>query len=53
MNLPSNSVASIILRGNHFGAARGTTQTVLLLIGLVFAGVLFWAIERNRRASSR
>jgi hypothetical protein len=53
MTSHSNSLASLVLRGNHFGGPRGTTETVLLLIGLAFAGLIVWAIEHSRRTTSR
>jgi hypothetical protein len=53
MNTSPNSIAVFAMRGGHFSAARGTTETVLLLIGLAFAGLLVWAIEHSRRTTSR
>jgi hypothetical protein len=53
MATSSNSLATFILRGGHFGGPRGTTETVLLIIGLAFAGLIVWAIEHNRRTTSR
>jgi hypothetical protein len=53
MNISPSSQASLVLRGSHFGAARGTTEVVLLLIGLAFAGLIVWAIERNGKATTR
>jgi len=31
------------------GGHRGGFEVVLLLVGVAFAGVLVWAIERSRR----
>jgi hypothetical protein len=51
-NNPS-SLATLILRNGHFGPTHGTTQIVLVLIGLAFAGLIVWAIERNGKATTR
>ena len=53
MTTSPNSLASFVVRSGHFGAARGTTEIVLLLIGLAFAGLIVWAIERNGKATTR
>ncbi|WP_263358432.1 hypothetical protein [Acidicapsa ligni] len=40
-------LAFILLRGHRFGGAHGNAEFVLLLVGLGFAGVLVWAIQRS------
>jgi hypothetical protein len=52
MVMHPSSLASLYFRGYH-SAARGNTELVLVLIGLVFAGLMVWAIERSGRATSR
>ena len=52
MTTSPNSLATLVLRG-HFGGPRGTTETVLILIGLAFAGLIVWAIEHGRRTTTR
>jgi hypothetical protein len=45
----SSSLALFLLRGFHFGGGgRGGSGFALLLVGLVFAGMLFWAVQRSR-----
>jgi hypothetical protein len=52
MNVPDlNSVATI--RFGHFGGhIGGGTYLALLLIGLCFAGLLFWSIGRSGRSTT-
>jgi hypothetical protein len=50
MATPPSSLAVLLLRGDHFG--RGGADSVLLLIGLVFAGVLVWAIQRSGKRTT-
>jgi len=47
----TNALAFVLLRGFHFGG-RGGAEFVLLLIGLGFAGVLVWAIERRGKSTT-
>jgi len=46
----SNSLAVFLLRGFHGG--RGGTDFVLLLVGLGFAGLLVWAIQRSGKPTT-
>jgi hypothetical protein len=48
----SSSLATILLRGHHFGGGRSGAEYVLLLVGLGFAGVLVWAIQRSGRSTT-
>jgi hypothetical protein len=52
MNSSSSSLATLFLRGPHFGGGRGGSEFVLLLIGLGFAGLLVWAIQRSGRSTT-
>jgi len=45
-----NSLAMI--RFGHFGGRGGGAGFVLLLVGLGFAGLLFWAIGRSGRSTT-
>jgi hypothetical protein len=42
-----NALALIYRHGYRIGGGRGSAEVVLLLVGLVFAGVLVWAIQRS------
>jgi len=44
-------MAMLLLHGFHLGG-RGGTQTVLLIVGLGFAGLLVWAIQRSGRSTT-
>jgi hypothetical protein len=46
----SNSLGLMLLRGFHGG--RGGADFVLLLVGLGFAGVLVWAIQRSGKPTT-
>lgn len=37
---------------HRFGGGRGNTEFGLLLIGLAFAGVLVWAIQRSGKPTT-
>jgi len=50
MQLVSNSLA--MMRFGHFGGRGGAAEVVLLLVGLCFAGLLFWAIGRSGRSAN-
>ncbi len=45
-----NSLA--MARFGHFGGGRGGAEFLLLLVGLCFAGFLFWAIGRTGRSAN-
>ena len=45
-----NSLA--MMRFGHFGGRGGGAGFFLLLIGLCFAGLLFWAIGRSGRSTT-
>jgi hypothetical protein len=46
-------MAMILLDRFHFGhPGRGGAGYVLLLIGLAFAGLLIWAIQRSGRTTN-
>ncbi|HEY5083056.1 MAG TPA: hypothetical protein VII48_00920 [Rhizomicrobium sp.] len=47
----ANALALVRFGGPHFGG-RGAGDFILLLIGLVFAGALIWAISRPGRTSA-
>jgi hypothetical protein len=46
----SNSLALLLLHGYRLGG-RGGADFVLLLIGLGFAGLLVWAIQRSGKSA--
>jgi len=46
----SNSLGLMLLHGFHGG--RGGADFVLLLVGLGFAGVLVWAIQRSGKPTT-
>jgi hypothetical protein len=48
----SSSLALILLHGYHFGGGRGAANGVLLLVGIGFAGLLVWAIQRSGRSTT-
>jgi hypothetical protein len=48
--LAMNSFA--MMRFGHFGGRGGGAEVVLLLVGLCFAGLLFWAIGRSGRSTT-
>jgi len=52
MTISSSSLALLLLHGYHFGRGRGGADGVLLLIGLGFAGLLVWAIQRSGRSTT-
>jgi hypothetical protein len=49
-NFAMHSLA--MMRFGHFGGRGGGTEVVLLLVGLCFAGLLFWAIGRSGRSTT-
>jgi hypothetical protein len=52
MTPSSSSLATLFLRGYHFGGGRGNAEFVLLLAGLGFAGLLVWAIQRSGKSTT-
>ncbi len=50
MTASSTSLAMLTLA--RFGGGRGGAEIVLLLIGLGFAGLLLWAIERSGKSTT-
>jgi hypothetical protein len=52
MTTSPNSLALLILHGYHYGGGRGGGEFVLLLIGLGFAGLLVWAIQRSGKSTT-
>jgi hypothetical protein len=49
----SSSLGLLLLHGYHFGGGgRGGANGVLLLIGIGFAGLLVWAIQRSGRSTT-
>jgi len=50
----SNSLAASVLRFHGFrsGGGHGGTEVVLLLVGLGFAGLLVWAIQRSGKPTT-
>ncbi|HEX4320515.1 MAG TPA: hypothetical protein VHZ52_06410 [Acidobacteriaceae bacterium] len=53
MTTSSSPMAMILLDRFHFGhPGRGGAGYVLLLIGIAFAGLLVWAIQRSGRTTN-
>jgi hypothetical protein len=52
LNAISNSLAASVVHGFRFGGGRGGAEVVLLLVGLGFAGLLVWAIQRSGRPTT-
>ncbi len=51
MALATNSLA--MMRFGHFGGrGGGGAEVALLLVGLCFAGLIFWAIGRSGRSTT-
>jgi hypothetical protein len=52
--MTTSPLALILLDRFHFGhtGGRGGADFVLLLIGLGFAGLLVWAIQRSGRSTT-
>jgi hypothetical protein len=48
----SNSLAASVFHGFRFGGGRGGTQVILLVVGLGFAGLLVWAIQRSGKSTT-
>jgi len=51
MSTLTYSLAFLVLRGLHFGG-RGFGGGLLLLVGLVFAGALVWALLGNSKSAA-
>ena len=52
LSAASYSLAVSVFDLFRFGSGRGGAEFVLLLVGLGFAGVLVWAIERGGRRTT-
>lgn len=52
MNNTSKVLGVSLLHGFHFGGGRGGSEFVLLLVGLGFAGLLVWAIQRSGKTTT-
>jgi hypothetical protein len=51
--MTNTSLGLILLRGFHgFHSRHGGMDIVLLLVGLGFAGVLVWAIQRSGKPTT-
>ena len=48
----SSPMAMLLFGRFHAGGGRGGSEVVLLLIGLGFAGLLVWAIQRSGRSTT-
>jgi hypothetical protein len=48
----ANMLAASFIHGYRFGGGRGGAEFGLLLIGLAFAGVLVWAIQRSGKSTT-
>ena len=46
----ANMLAAIFI--HRFGGGRGNAELGLLLVGLAFAGVLVWAIQRSGKPTT-
>jgi hypothetical protein len=52
LNYSSTSLGLFLLDRFHFGGGRGGTGLVLLLVGVGFAGLLVWAIQRSGKSTT-
>jgi hypothetical protein len=52
MTNSSHSLALLLLHGYRFGGGRSGTEAWLLLIGLGFAGLLVWVIQRSGKSAA-
>lgn len=52
MTASSTSLGLFLVRDFHLRGGRGGMDIVLLLIGLAFAGVLVWVIERSGKRTT-
>ena len=50
--MPATFSSLAMLTLARFGGGRGGADFVLLLIGLGFAGLLIWAIERSGKSTT-
>jgi hypothetical protein len=50
--LSPSSLGLLLWHGYHFGGGRGGANGVLLLIGIGFAGLLVWAIQRSGKSTT-
>jgi hypothetical protein len=50
--MTTSSISLAMLTLVRFGGGRGGAEFVLLLIGLGFAGLLIWAIERSGKSTT-
>ena len=50
--MATSSSAMFLLDRFHFGGGRGGGEFVLLLIGLGFAGLIVWAIQRSGKSTT-
>jgi hypothetical protein len=48
----ANMLTATFIHGYRFGGSRGNAEFGLLLIGLAFAGVLVWAIQRSGKPTT-
>ena len=48
----ANMLAASFIHGYRFGGGRGNAELALLLVGLAFAGVLVWAIQRSGKPTT-
>jgi hypothetical protein len=46
------ALALIYRHGDHFGGRRGNSEILLILVGLAFAGVLVWVIQRSGKPTA-
>ena len=52
MSISSSSLALAFYRGFRFGGGHRGSEYVLLLIGVGFAGLLVWAIQRSGKSTT-
>jgi hypothetical protein len=51
--MTNTSLGLVLFRGFHvFHSGHGGTDVVLLLVGLGFAGLLVWAIQRSGKPTT-
>jgi hypothetical protein len=47
-----STLAIVLMRDDHFSGRNDGAEMILLLVGLAFAGLLVWAIQRTGRSTT-
>ncbi len=52
LNILPNSMAMVLTGTDRLSSRSDGMETLLLIVGLAFAGVLVWAIQRSGRTTA-